>query len=491
MAGRDASGFPCTDDAQCFGGYARIAYAIQKARDDGKNVLAVDAGDRFQGTLFYRQHGWPAIADCSALISYDAATLGNHEWDGGCAELAKYIGALRDTKTVIAANMTPRGSCPLVSSVPPPYIIREIGGHKVGVIGLANDEVVTVSNACRDTQFADRALSVRRAVRELEAKGVHRIVLVTHIGLPADRELARAVDGVDVIVGGHTHSYLGPGSKEGPYPIVEHSPSGQPVLVVTASKATQYIGELACNFDERGVLTAWSGQARELLPSAPRDPKVSARVAEYARSVRALLDQEIGRHTIDMGPDGLDACREGQCVSGMFMADAMLEFGRKYGAKIGLINGGAVRAALRPGTITAGDILTCFPFEDKIVLRDYTGAQLSEALEHGLAEERACGPRILQPSGLRYEIDSEKPVGQRLRSVVYVDAQGKTSPLRPKKVYRVALTSYLAEGGDSFAMLKKGRVVPCKELTDAEVITNYFKKHKPATLKETRRILRK
>ncbi len=490
MAGLDASGAPCVDDAQCFGGYARIAYAIKKARQERNNVLVVDAGDRFQGTLFYKMHGWPMIADCAARIPYDAVTLGNHEWDAGCEELARYLDTLRDTKTVVAGNMMPGVRCPLVRSPHPPYVIREIGGQKVGIIGLANDEVLTVSKACPDTRFSGRAESVRRSVKELEAQGVRRIVAVTHIGLPADRELARTVDGIDVIVGGHTHSYLGPGSDEGPYPIVEKSPSGLPVLIVTAGKATRYLGELACSFDENGILTDWHGQARELQPGDLRDSEMSALVARYAKSIKPLREREIGRHSLDLGPDGLEACRNGQCVTGLLMADAMLEFGRKYGASLAFINGGGIRAPLPRGSVTMADILTAFPFEDKIVIHDYTGEEVRAALEHGIAGERGCGPELLQPSGLRYVFNSKKPAGHRLTSVELVDEKGRISPLLPKKLYRVVLTSYMANSGSDFAMLPKPKVGPCKTVIDAEVIDTYLRKHKPARVQGEQRIIR-
>ncbi|MBO4335767.1 MAG: bifunctional metallophosphatase/5'-nucleotidase [Desulfovibrio sp.] len=490
IAGIDKDGGACFDDKNCRGGLARIAAAIKDAKAQGANVLALDAGDMFQGTLFYSVNKSPMLAELNKLVPWDASTLGNHEWDEGCADLAKYLEAKR-LFPILAANLKPKKGCPLLYSDTPAYIIRTIGGHQVGIIGLANDEVVGLANACPQTAFADRVATVKAAVKELEAQGVKRIVLVTHIGLPDDRKLARSVDGVDVIVGGHTHSYLGPGSQEGPYPVVEHSPSGQPVLVVTAKRATQYLGELACHFDENGVLTSWSGAARELQPEDPRDEAISAKIAEYAKSLADYRAHKISSHSIQLGPDGMDACRENECLTGIIMADAMLDFGRHYGASFALLNSGGVRASLKAGDICQGDILSAFPFGSKVVIREYSGEQIWEALEHGVADNGAKGPQMLQTAGLRYLVDASQASGKRVLKAEVMDKNGQYSPLRTKKRYIVVVPSYLAEGGDFFEMLTHGKRIASPEPVDADVLTKYLSEHNPLPQPQCGRLVRK
>ncbi|MCR5814792.1 MAG: bifunctional metallophosphatase/5'-nucleotidase [Desulfovibrio sp.] len=490
IAGIDKDGGACFDDKDCRGGLARIAAAIKDAKAQGANVLALDAGDMFQGTLFYSVNKWPLLAEFNKLVPWDASTLGNHEWDEGCAELAKYLESKR-LFPILAANLKPEKGCPLLYSDTPAYIIREIGGQKVGVIGLSNDEVVGLASACPQTKFSDRVATVKAAVKELETQGVKRIVLVTHIGLPDDRKLARSVDGIDVIVGGHTHSYLGPNSKEGPYPIVEKSPSGQPVLVVTAKRATQYLGELACNFDQNGVLTSWSGYARELEPEDPRDEAVSAKIAQFAQSLNEYRAHKIGSHNIQLGPDGMDACRENECLTGLIMADAMLDFGRHYGARFALLNSGGVRASLKAGDISQGDILSAFPFGTKVVIREYSGEQIWEALEHGVADEGAKGPQMLQTAGLRYIVDGSKAPGKRVLKAEILDKNGQSSPLRAKKRYIVAVPSYLVEGGDFFTMLTHGKRIDSPEPVDADLLSKYLSEHNPLSQPQNKRLIRK
>ena len=327
FAGIDSHGLPCMDDKNCIGGYARIAHAILDAKKRGENVLALDAGDIFQGTLFYTLHRERIFEELNKIMPWDAVTFGNHEWDDGCAVLGKYLSNSYPF-AFLAANLKPEGNCPLLHKSFADYIVREIGGQKVGVIGLANDEVLIDSKACAQTKFADQIESVNKAVQALSEQGVQRIVLLTHLGLPKDRILARSVDGVDVIVGGHSHSYLGPAPSDGPYPIVEKSKSGQPVLVVTAKNATKYIGYLSCNFDEHGVLRNWSGELKKLDPSCQREEAVSKVVQKYAKTLQPLLEKKIAQLNVNLGEDGLDACRRKECVTGMVMADAMATGGQ-------------------------------------------------------------------------------------------------------------------------------------------------------------------
>ena len=338
VAGRDKYGNACMTSTDCVGGMGRIAAVVRDERRKADNVLVLDAGDQFQGTLFFTVNGWPMLSDLDGRVGYDAVTLGNHEFDRGCDTLAAYVGTLN--YPVLAANLAPEPGCPLLGLPIKPYAIRTVRGVRVGIVGLANPDVSTLAAACPHTRFTDSAEALGKAVVELERQGVRHIVAVTHLGLPADRELARTVDGVDVIVGGHTHSYLGPNSPEGPYPIVERSPSGQPVLVVTAKFATEYLGELRVDFDEQGVPAHWGGAAKRLEPGIVPAPDVDTRVNDYAKPLEVFRAQTLGRNDLDF-PDGMEACRTGECLGGLVVTDAMLDYGKPYGATLALTNGGS------------------------------------------------------------------------------------------------------------------------------------------------------
>ena len=476
LAGLDDRGQACFTDAACRGGMSRIAAAIDAARRERDNVLALDAGDQFQGTLFYAVEKWPVLAEFDRRMPYDAMTLGNHEFDEGCGGLRHFLDA--QPIPVVAANLVPERGCPLFGSRIRPFLVREVEGEAVGIVGLANDRVTAQAQACPHTTFRDAAQSLRQAVAALEARGVRRIVALSHLGLPADRALARQVDGVDIIVGGHTHTYLGPGSTEGPYPLVERSPSGQPVLVVTAARATRYIGDLFVTFDARGIPVQWRGGPRELLPEAPRREDLSALTARHAAGLERYQAQKVGRHAVIM-PDGMEACRSGECFSGLLLADALLDVARPQGAHMALVNAGSIRAAIPPGEVSRGLLLTAIPFGNAVVLREYTGRQILRALEHGVAGEGGRGPALLQPAGLRYAVDASRPAGSRIVAAALLSPDGKAVPLEEEKRYRVALPAYLARGGDGYAMLREGSPLPLKAMKDVEAVEIHLAAHSP------------
>ncbi len=485
VAGRDKYGNACMASADCAGGMGRIAAVVREERQHADNVLALDAGDQFQGTLFFTVNGWSMLADLDNRVNYDAVTLGNHEFDKGCDTLAQYVGALK--YPVLATNLKPEPGCPLRGLSISPYAVRTVRGVKVGIVGLANPDVSTLAAACPYTHFTNSADALRKAVVELERQGVRHIVAVTHLGLPADRELARTVDGVDVIVGGHTHSYLGPNSPEGPYPVVEHSPSGRPVLVVTAKFATEYLGELRVGFDAQGVPTHWEGAAKRLEPGIIPAPDVDARVADYAKPLEEFRAQTLGRNDL-IFPDGMDACRKGECLGGLVVTDAMLDYGRPYGATLALTNGGGLRAPLKRGQFTQGDLLSVLPFGNMLVIREYDGGQLLAALEHGISEAKGEGPRILHVAGLRYRFDAARPAGQRVLSAEVVDEHGKARPLDKAGRYAVVLPSYIAKGGDGYTMLIHGKTLSAPDPMDADVVGAYIKAHSPMPMPLTGRI---
>ena len=186
----------------------------------------------------------------------------------------------------------------------------------------------------------------------------------------------------------------------------------------------------------------------------------------------------VGTNLVKMR-DGLDPCREGDCLSAMVTTDAMLDYARPKGAVVALINGGNFRAALPVGKITQGDIDNLLPFKDKVLLRKYTGKQLFEAVEHGVSDVDGIGPRMIQASGLRYTYSPTAPVGHRVRSVEVQDKNGKWKPLEYNKVYVAAVGAFLASGGDDHKALAGGIQISNSGLLVADVLKAYLKKKSP------------
>lgn len=446
---------PVYDDTNAVGGLARVTAFVAdekaKANVQGKAVLALDAGDFWQGTHFFRTGGMPWAREAMRRMPWDAVTLGNHEFDLGCETLAQYVKAL--PFPVLAANLEKNPACSLSTAPLPATIVKDFGGVKVGIIGLVNDEGKDISEACPETNFADRAAALRRAAAELEKSGVTHIIAVTHVGYEADQALARAIPTIDVIVGGHTHSVLGDHPhSEGPYPTVIAHDDGSKTLVVQAGRSTRYLGRLTVSFDDAGRIVQFKGDLEELVPSLRRDEAIHEFVVRSLEAIRADQERFVGVNTSTL-PDGLDPCREGDCLSGMATADAFLAWGRSRGAVAAILNGGAVRAAMPIGPVTHADLLDIHPFGNRIQVADVSGAVLREALEHGLSEPDVIGPRLLQTAGLRYRLNPSAPVGKRIVSAEIRTKEGIWAPILPENIYRIVTIAYLLGGGDHFSML--------------------------------------
>ena len=446
---------PVYDDTDAVGGLARVKAFVAdektKAKVQGKAVLALDAGDFWQGTHFFRTGGMPWAREAMRRMPWDAVTLGNHEFDLGCETLAQYVKAL--PFPVLAANLEKNPACPLSTTPLPATVVKDFGGVKVGIIGLANDEGKDISEACPSTDFANRTKALERAAAELEKAGVTHIIAVTHVGYEADQALARAVPGIDVIVGGHTHSVLGDHPhSEGPYPTVIAHDDGSKTLVVQAGRSTRYLGRLTVSFDDAGHIVQFRGDLEELVPSLRRDEAIHEFVVRSLEAIRADQERFVGVNTSTL-PDGLDPCREGDCLSGMATADAFLAWGRSRGAVAAILNGGAVRAAMPIGPVTHADLLDIHPFGNRIQVADVSGAVLREALEHGLSEPDVIGPRLLQTAGLRYRLNPSAPVGKRIVSAEIRTKEGIWAPILPENIYRIVTIAYLLGGGDHFSML--------------------------------------
>ncbi|MFP5238426.1 MAG: bifunctional metallophosphatase/5'-nucleotidase, partial [Acidobacteriota bacterium] len=385
MAEFNHLGQTCTQEESvqgaCFGGYPRIAAAVEAERKKGGNTLLLDAGDQFQGTLFYTAlKGKPSQTAMNAL-RYQAMTLGNHEFDDGPANLEQtFLNGLN--VPVLAANLDASGDPALKARIKP-WTVLTVGGRKIGLVGLANEDTSRLSNPGPELTFHDAAQALRQAVKELAAQKAEIVIAVTHVGLERDRQLAAEVDGVDVIVGGHSHSLLSGMDPKAvaPYPLVVQSPSGKPVLIVQAEAWGKYLGELAVEFDAKGAPVSWSGAPLLLDASRPQDPAMLNRVRAMQEELKPYMGQVVGRIAEHLLPE----CRHGECGLGDIMADAIRMSARNQGVQAAFINAGSIRAGLKAGDVTMGDLLTFYPFTDNVATFQLSGRDLRTVLEHGVS----------------------------------------------------------------------------------------------------------
>lgn len=474
----------CLQEEDCTGGYGAIAAYVKQAKKEDPEALFLDAGDQFQGSLLYVNGKSPFVRKIDNLMGFNYATLGNHEFDEGCEKLLAFVNSAN--YQFLAANLKPEDGCALQRANIKPYVITEYNKEKIGIIGIANPDVVSESNACKNTKFINPIQAVRSSIQEIQTAGVHIIVVLSHMGLPFDKRLASEVAGIDIIVGGHTHDYIGPGSKIGNYPIIEKSPNGSPVLIVTTSGEAKYLGNLSVRFDNAGKPISWSGSPM-LIGNAGGDNKISQIIDEEAEKIRKENSIIVGENRIKAN-DGLEACRHGDCLSAFLVTRAMLEYTKQDGASIALINGGSFRGSIPVGTITKGDLDNLQPFKDILEIKEYTGGQLLEALERGVSDEGGIGPRILQTAGLRYSYDPTAEVGKRVISVEVKNQKGLWVPIKLNRKYTVALNTFLASGGDGHKALGSGKIIKKTNVLIPELFAKWLTKNSPVLDQPDQRI---
>ena len=467
------------------GGAALASSVIKQVRAANPNTLLLSAGDTFIGTLFYIKHHGIDSAELMNLMKYDAMTLGNHEFDEGDGNLELFIEKLKFP--MVAANVNFEKSKTITKIAP--YVVLQKGGEKIGVIGLANPETPSMSRPGSDLVFsADVVLATQTRVNELEKKGVNKIIVLSHIGYGADQELAKAVKGVDIIVGGHTHTLLSNFDNRavGAYPTKIKNPEGKTVLVVQAGEYLQYIGKLDVEFDPNGELVSSKGDTIYLSHYITPDPTISALVGKLYAPIAALTKDVIGKSTVYLEGDR-KICRTQECNLGNLLTDAMRALS---GAQVALENGGGIRASIKEGNVTLGDVLTVLPFGNLISTFSLKGEDLLAALENGVSQMQDGGGRFLQVSGLRYQVNPAKPAGSRILSVEVLDSQGKYQPLDLKAIYTVATNDFMREGGDGFTMLaeKAFNTNDYGQPLD-QVLADYIKAHNPVDIKVEGRII--
>lgn len=494
----DASGQTCTPEkkaqGQCQGGAARLATAVRQARAEHPNTLLLDAGDWFQGTLAYARLKDAPLRDVTSRLGYQAMAPGNHEFDDGPAMLADFISGV--PFPVVAANLDASAEPALAGKIAP-YVVLDVGGRQVGVVGVANEDTPGLSSPGPNVRFAPAEEPLRAAVAELAGRGVNVVVALSHAGFERDKELAATVAGLDVIVGGHSHVLLSNDSPEavGPYPLRISGPAGDTACVVTAGAWGRYLGRLDLRFDAQGKVLDAAGGARAMDASVPMEPDMAAAVAAYEERLAPYMTATVGELEAAM-PMTKAECRGGECLLGDLAAEAMLEAAARHGALAVIVNGGSLRAGLSAGKATQAEVLTAFPFGNTLVVCDLLGADLLAALEHGVSaahDPNASGTgRFPQVAGLRYAFDPAREAGSRLVSAQARGADGKFAPVDPAATYRVAVSDYLARGGDGYTMFKeRARNVVLDGRTMDEMVTAYFAAHSPVKMELDGRVERK
>jgi 5'-nucleotidase/UDP-sugar diphosphatase len=462
------------------GGVAQRVAFFDRLRAQRRNVLILDAGDVFQGTLYFNQYRGLADRYFMHRMLYRVMTLGNHEFDLGPGPLADFLKGARFK--VVSANVDVSAE-PKLKGLFAPYAVVQVGGERVGVIGLTTPDTKEIANPGPTVAFLDPYESAQKAVYELLAKGVNKIVVLSHLGYGEDLKLARRLVGAQVIVGGHSHTLLGsfphPELRPaGPYPTVVKNPEGKDVLVVQAWEWGKVVGLLEVTFAPTGELLAYKGEALLMTPEvAPEDFFAKEALLAYAQPVMALMGQVIAEAKVDLvGERAIVRKRESNL--GNLIADGMVWKTKGAGVQIALQNGGGIRASIPKGPITVGKVYEVLPFGNTLVVMDLKGKEILAALENGVSQWEQGAGRFLQVSGLRYAFDLARPAGSRVVRVEVKTEKG-FAPLDLEATYRVVVNNFIANGGDGFTVLKEAQGYRVDTgFSDAESFMDYLKELK-------------
>ncbi|WP_095498620.1 bifunctional metallophosphatase/5'-nucleotidase [Paraferrimonas haliotis] len=496
------------------GGYPRLATALkearQRAKDKGVAFLALHGGDAFQGSLYFSLYKGSANQRLLNEFGLDAMVIGNHEFDLGDQALLDF--ASGTNFPVLAANMeiTPASVLSQTDNIKP-YIIKELNGHKVGIFGLVLEDLPKLASPGKGLKFDGEVKSAQATVDKLVSLGVNHIVMVSHIGLDRDLRIAEQVNGVDLIVGGHSHTLLGDFTDFGladieGYAAMHTNPNGGKTCVVQAGEYAQAAGELTVKFNDYGQIVSCDGSNRLLFSdkfkvetdagaqpaSAAVEEKLHDYIEEHPRATlmaedsttRELIERDyapglaaysskvIAQVVDDNDPVDktmLDHVRiPGKSRGGASLAvtgsEAAAVVAAAFAWKVPhadmvIINAGGVRAPIVGGSdgITAGYVLgTLLPFNGTLSTVQMRGDDIKAMLEHVI--NNSTNPNAVSDGGfpamanLKVSYNGKLAEGERLEYVKLCPKQDFTQcqRLQDNEVYTVLTSTFLAGGKDGY-----------------------------------------
>lgn len=430
-------------EGKCFGGSARLVTALEDARERADNAILVDGGDQFQGSLFYTYYKGKVAAEMMNKLGYDGMTVGNHEFDDGPEVLRGFMDAVEFPVLMSNADVSAE---PALADVLQKSTVIERGGEKIGLIGLTPEDTHDLASPGANISFSDPVAAVQAEVDRLTEMGVNKIIVLSHSGYKVDQIVAAETTGVDVIVGGHSNTYLSNTSEDavGPYPTMVND-----VAIVQAYAYGKFLGELNVTFDEAGTVTKAAGEPLIMDGNVAEDSDTLARIAELAQPLDEIRNKVVAEAASAVEGDRT-ICRIQECEMGNLVADAMLDRVKEQGVTIAIANSGGIRASLEPGAVTMGEVLTVLPFQNTLSTFEITGADLVAALENGVSQVEEVKGRFPQVAGLKFSWDGSVAANEGRVQEVQVASDAGFVPLDPAKTYRVVTNDYVRKGGDGY-----------------------------------------
>ena len=443
------------DDSELIG-FPRFATFIKQVKEENPNTLILDAGDITHGTPDVNITQGEAMIDLMNKIGYDAMAPGNHDFNYGYNRLVE-LKSMADFP-ILGANVVPQSGKMDLDE----YVIKEVAGLKIGIFGLATPETKYKSSPknTEGVDITDPIAKAKEMVEKLQAEKVDMIIAISHLGLDEGSEIkssdvAKQVDGIDLIVDGHSHTLLENGMQYGDTLIVQ---TGEHLKNIGVVEVTFTNGKIT---DMNSKLVKFE-EVKDLTP----DESIVGMIKELRLKNQDILSQVIGKTNVRLVGER-EIVRTQESNLGNLMTDALLDV---TGADVAITNGGGIRASIEVGDITRQNVLDVFPFGNYGVKLEVTGKDIVEALEHGVTDYPAAAGKFPHVAGMTYKIDPSAEAGNRVYDVMI-----KGQPIDLNKTYTLATNDFMAIGGDAYTMFIGKKIIGEYSAFD-EILADYIKK---------------
>ena len=430
------------------GAMAKMANIVEATRAKQPNTLLVDVGDAPYNTNVANLFEGRPVIEIMNLMGYDAMAIGNHDFDFPFDIMERNAGLAKFP--FLSANTYYKGEYPAFLK---PYIIKEVDGIKIAIIGLTDDESAwyTHPRNVAGITFKDNFEAAKETVDAVKDKADVVIALAHLHG--DNNNLSKNVAGFDLVFGGGTD-------------IVAYPERIGDSWLLSSGKHGELISQTNMNFINDN-LVGFTFSHIFMTENLEDNETVVQLATKYEAGLDDKLGLIIGKTLVDLdGERGTVRLKESNL--GNIIADSLKEF---TGSDIAFQNGGGIRASIGTGDITLKDVYTILPFDNLVVVQNLTGKTVWDAIEHGVSVYPGAAGQFLQVSGIEYTFDAAKAPGSRLISVT-IDG----NPIDLEKVYSVTVNDFLSGGGDKYIMLQNSEVTKKTMYFLRDVFAEYLQK---------------
>ncbi|MDE6548441.1 MAG: bifunctional metallophosphatase/5'-nucleotidase [Muribaculaceae bacterium] len=462
-------------DADGKGGVLQRKAIIDSVKSANKDVLLIDAGDKVQGTLYFKFFKGDVEYPLQNMLGVDISILGNHEFDNGLQALAEKERMLKTER--LSANYDFTGTP--AEGLFKPYTIKNVGGKKIGFIGINIDPESIIAQAHYEGMGFKNVIETANETAAFlkNKKKCDLVVAVTHIGYPkgndktTDPELARASKDIDIIIGGHSHTLIDPKNPDS-YPSIVENANGRPVLIVQTGKSGKYIGQIRVDLDKLKTSTPADYdysliEVTDRFPEKRLDPKIKQFLQPFTDSLESVKRDVIGYAAQDFINEGrTGAFPNWSADFGSWYGNLVLDSLRQTDPSMpkldfAIMNVGGIRNPIPQGPVTTGQFLSTFPFSNRYVIMRISGKDIIETIE---VAAKKGGEAVSHE--MTVVCDSNRNVERVLLDLKEID---------PEKTYTVGTIDYVAWGNDDMRSMANGEWIYSDEPELCARIIRYVK----------------